>query len=64
MAYVKMRFFNIENKEIAAVYVNKSPHEVYVNCDNKESFCIRSGNACQQLGLSEANLYIRERWPK
>jgi len=64
ITYLKIRFFTIENKEIAAIYVRKSPHEVYVTCDGKEVFCIRSGNACQQLQLSEANLYIREHWQK
>jgi len=64
IAYAKMRFCNIEDKVVSAVYVRKSPHEVYVTCDGKEAFCIRSGNACQQLEVSEANLYIREHWPK
>lgn len=62
IAYAKIRFHNVGDKEIAAVYVKKSPHEVYVTCDGKEVFCIRSGNACQQLELSEANLYIKEHW--
>jgi hypothetical protein len=62
ITYLKIRFFIIENKEIAAIYVRKSPHVVYVTCDGKETFFIRSGNACQQLQLSEANLYIREHW--
>jgi hypothetical protein len=63
-AYIKLRFRKVEDKEIAAVYVQKSPHEVYVTCDGKEAFCIRSGNACQPLELSEANLYIKEHWQK
>jgi hypothetical protein len=62
-AYVNMKFHEIGDKEIAVVIVKKSPHPVYVTCDGKEAFCIRSGNACQQLELSEANLYIKDHWP-
>jgi hypothetical protein len=62
-AYVNMKFHKIEDKEIAVVIVKKSPHPVYVTCDGKETFFIRSGNTCQQLELSEANLYIKDHWP-
>jgi hypothetical protein len=62
--YVDLRFEKMDDKQIAVVRVKKSPHPVYVRCEGKkEEFCIRSGNSCQPLEVSEANLYIKDRWP-
>lgn len=64
MAYVNVKFHRIEDKYIAVVSVGKSPHPVYVKSENREDFCIRSGNSCQSLDVSEINLYIKEHWPE
>jgi hypothetical protein len=62
--YADLKFEEIEDKKIAIVKVKKSPHPVYVRCEGKkEEFCIRSGNSCQPLEVSEANLYIKDHWP-
>lgn len=63
-AYVKIRFKNVDEKDIAVIVVEKSPHPVYLRCENKkEEFYIRSGNSCQPLDISEANLYMKDHWP-
>jgi len=62
--YVKMSFEPYEDKEIAILHVKKSPHPVYLRVPNrKEEFCIRSGNTCTCLEVSEANMYIKDHWP-
>lgn len=62
-AYLHMKFHKVKEKDMAVVHVKKSPHPVYVTSEGKEEFCIRSGNACQTLEVSEANLYIKDKWP-
>ena len=62
--YVDLKFDKIDDKQIAVVRVKKSPHPVYVRSEGKkEEFCIRSGNSCQPLEVSEVNLYIKDHWP-
>jgi hypothetical protein len=62
-AYVSLKFEKIDNKDVAVIQVKKSPHPVYLKCEGKkEEFCIRSGNSCQPLDISEANLYIKGHW--
>jgi len=63
-AHVHLKFEKIHGKDVAVVQVKKSPHPVYLKCEGKkEEFCIRSGNSCQPLDISEANLYVKEHWP-
>lgn len=61
--YVSVRFEKIDNKDIAIIHVKKSPRPVYLKHEGKEDFFIRSGNSCQPLDISEANLYIKDHWP-
>jgi hypothetical protein len=62
-AYVSLKFEKVDGKDVAVVQVKKSPHPVYLKCEGKkEEFCIRSGNSCQPLDISEANLYIKGHW--
>jgi len=62
-AYVSLKFERVDDKDVAIVQVGKSPHPVYLKCEGKkEEFYIRSGNSCQPLDISEANLYIKGHW--
>lgn len=61
--FVEIGFEKIDDKQIAVVRVAKSPRPVFVRYDNNEDFCIREGNSTQTLGVSEANEYIRDKWP-
>jgi hypothetical protein len=63
-AYANLKFENVSDKRVAIVLVKKAPHPVYVRCEGKkEEFCIRAGNSCQPLEVSEASLYIKDHWP-
>lgn len=63
-AYVDLKFDRLNDKQIAIIRVKKSPHAVYVRVEGrKEEFCIRPGNSCQTLEVSEASLYTKEHWP-
>ena len=63
-AYVSVQFEKTEDKEIAVIYVKKSPRPVYFKPEGKkEEFCIRSGNSCEPLDISEANFYVKDHWP-
>lgn len=62
-ALVNIKFEKVEEKDIAIVQVKKSPRPVYLKHEGKEEFFIRSGNSCQPLDISEANLYIKDHWP-
>lgn len=61
--YVSVRFEKIDDKDIAIIHVKKSPRPVYLKYEGKPEFFIRSGNSCQPLDVSEANLYIKDHWP-
>jgi Skp family chaperone for outer membrane proteins len=62
--YVDLKFDAVNDKQIAVVRVKKSQHPVYVKVEGrKEEFCIRPGNSCQTLEVSEASQYIKENWP-
>jgi len=62
-ALMNIKFERVEEKDIAIVQVKKSPRPVYLKHEGKEEFFIRSGNSCQPLDISEANLYIKDHWP-
>lgn len=63
-AFVSIKFEKIDAKEIAVVHVKKSMRPVYFTPEGKkEEFYIRSGNSCEPLDMSEANLYIKDNWP-
>jgi len=61
--YVKIKFEKMDGKDIAIVQVKKSTRPVYIKSEGKTEFYIRSGNSCQPLDISEANLYIKDKWP-
>jgi len=60
---INLRFDEIEGKEVAVVVVKKSPRPVYLKCEGKTEFFIRSGNSNQPLDISEATDYIKDHWP-
>jgi hypothetical protein len=60
---INLSFCEIEDKEVAAVIVKKSPRPVYLKHDGKTEFFIRSGNSSQPLDISEATDYIKDHWP-
>jgi hypothetical protein len=60
---VRIRFHKIEDKQIAALIVKKSPRPVYIKYEGRSEFYIRSSNSCQPLDMSEATEYIRDHWP-
>jgi predicted HTH transcriptional regulator len=62
-AFVNMKFERVNDKEVAAVLVRKSPRPVFVKHKGKKEFYIRSGNSCQPLDIQDANLYIQDHWP-
>jgi hypothetical protein len=62
-AYVSVKFEKANGKEMAVIHVKKSPRPVYFTSEGKkEEFYIRSGNSCEPLDISEANLYIKDHW--
>jgi len=62
-ALVSVKIQKIEDKQIAAVIVRKSPRPVYMKCEGKSEFFIRSGNSSQPLDMSEVPDYIKDHWP-
>lgn len=62
-AYVGLRFEKAHDKDVAVATVKKSPRPVYVKSEGEREFCIRSGNLCQKLDVSEVHEYIEDHWP-
>jgi hypothetical protein len=62
-SYVNVNFEKLDDKDVAVIQVKKSPRPVYLKYEGKTGFFIRSGNSCQPLDISEANLYIKDHWP-
>lgn len=60
---INLKFSEIESKEVAVVAVKKSPRPVYLKCEGKTEFFIRSGNSNQPLDISEATDYVKDHWP-
>lgn len=60
---VSIRFEKIEDKQIAALIIKKSNRPVYMKCEGKTEFFIRSGNSSQPLDMSEVPEYITDHWP-
>lgn len=60
---VRVKFDKIEDKQVAALTIKKSPRPVYLKCEGKIGFYIRSSNSCQPLDMSEATEYIKDHWP-
>jgi len=60
---VRVKFEKIDDKQIAALFVKKSPRPVYLKYEGKTEFFIRSGNSCLPLDVSEATEYIKDHWP-
>jgi hypothetical protein len=61
--YVNVEFEEIEGRYVALIKVKKSPRPAYIKCEGKTEFYIRSGNSCQPLDISDANIYIKDHWP-
>ena len=49
----------MENKEICAVFVEKSDRPVFMRLGNKEEFYIRASNSSQPLSVKEAIEYVQ-----
>ena len=62
-AFVNTKFEKVNDKDVAAVLVSKSPRPVFVKLKGKKEFYIRAGNSCQPLDIQDANLYIQDQWP-
>lgn len=59
----KVRFENLEGKEVALVDVRPSPRPVYADTDKgKARFFTRLGNTTRDLETSDAVSYISRRW--
>lgn len=62
-AFMDMKFEKVNDKDVAAVLVRKSPRPVFVKHKGKKEFYIRAGNSCQPLDIQDATLYIQDHWP-
>jgi len=62
-AFMNTKFEKVNDKDVAAVLVRKSPRPVFVKHKRKKEFYIRAGNSCQPLDIQDANLYIQDHWP-
>jgi hypothetical protein len=60
---VNVKFHTLEDKQVAALIIKKSPRPVYIKCEGKKEFYIRSSNSCQPLDVSEVPEYIKDHWP-
>lgn len=60
---VSIKFEKIEDKQVAALIIKKSPRPVYMKYEGKSEFFIRSGNSSQPLDVSEVPEYIKDHWP-
>jgi hypothetical protein len=66
---IAITFHTVDQKEICKVVATPAPEPVYVDISDKsgqakEAFFIRTGNSTNKLEkTSEANKYIKQRWP-
>jgi predicted HTH transcriptional regulator len=57
--FVKLRFKEVQGKEICIVNVEPAPHPVFARLDGStEEFYVRTGNSTTPLKLSEAASYL------
>ncbi len=57
--FIAIRILTLENKEICAVFVEKSDRPVFMRLGNKEEFYIRASNSSQPLSVKEAIEYVQ-----
>lgn len=60
--FIHTFFHCLEGKDIARIYIEPSPHPVYVSHDDKSLFYLRTGNGTRSLGVEEALSYVSFHW--
>lgn len=60
--HVRLHFREQGGKDVCAVAVEPAHKPAYLRGENREEFCIRTGNTVTALTLHEAHDYIRSRW--
>ncbi|MEC4805514.1 MAG: putative DNA binding domain-containing protein [Jaaginema sp. PMC 1079.18] len=58
MPYIKIRFANIEGKDVCGVYVNQSPKRAFLKKDNGIELYVRTGNSTRLLSVPEVYDYL------
>jgi len=53
---------NLKGKDVARIYIEPSPHPVYVSHEDKSFVYLRTGNGTRSLGVEEALSYIAFHW--
>lgn len=62
MPFIHICFHEVEGKKICMVKVDKSLRPAYLKAENKEQFFVRLGNHSKELGIQDAQDYIKEHW--
>lgn len=61
--YIKIRFEQIDTRDVCIVSVKEAHKPAYLNNgDKKEDFFVRVGNSTQPFSMSEAEEYIKTHW--
>lgn len=62
--FVKLWFYEIENRDICVIQVAPGTRPVYLKLNDSERFYVRTGNITTDLKFSEVESYTRSRWPR
>jgi hypothetical protein len=61
-AGLSILFKRVDDRDICAIQVPKSPKPVYVGDTGQTRFYLRTGNTTQELTTKESVEYIKVRW--
>ena len=60
--FIHTIFHGLEDRDVARIFIEPSPHPVYVSHEDKSHFYLRAGNSTRSLGVEEALSYVSYRW--
>lgn len=60
--FIHTFFHRLDGKDIARVYIEPSPHPVYVSLEDASLFYLRTGNGTRSLGVEEALTHVSYHW--
>jgi serine/threonine protein kinase len=61
-SFVTVAFHNVNHQDICRVAIEPAAHPIYVKCEGKTRFYLRTGNATNELAVDEAISYYSTRW--